>query len=464
VRETTARRLASATFAAVVALWLTALLLEWLTRDVGHQGSSVGDPDVDFLLTLLTGSILLLFPVSGLLIARRRPDNPIGWLLLAIGVGWAVLAGAVAWADYGLKLHPGSVPGADVGAALGGVLWAPPLGLAGIFLLLLFPDGHLPGRRWRWVAGIAAAAIVVITVAFALTPGAVDPSQFPGVENPLGVDAVEPVLNVLQLAAVALPLCMAAAAASLVVRFRRAGQTERLQIKWLAAAASVTALLFLLDFALSAIFAPASSDGEPAWLIIMDNVALYSVGLTPVAITVAVLRHRLYEIDVLIRRTLVYAALTVSLVALYLSAVAVLGALLRAITGSSGTVAVTLSTLAVAGAFHPVRSAIQRLVDRRFNRAGYDAQAAVDGFTDRLRGSIDLDALCNELQAVVTGTVEPTHASVWLRSSEPGGERLPATDLGQGARAAQGRLGGGEQRRDVGRIAERRQRLGELDL
>ena len=243
---TTARRLAWAVFAVVLLLWLTALVLEWLTRGVTH-GTTVGNPDVDFLLTLVTGVMLLLFPLCGLLIATRRPDNAIGWLLLAIGVGWSALAGAVAWADYGIKLHPDSVPGANVGAALGGALWAPPLGMSAVFLLLLFPDGHLPGRRWRWVAYAAGATVVAITLAIVVTPGTVDPTEFPGVENPMGVEALEPIIDVVVYAIILLPLCMVAAAASLVVRFRRSDATERLQIKWLATAAGLAAALFLVD-------------------------------------------------------------------------------------------------------------------------------------------------------------------------------------------------------------------------
>ena len=148
------------------------------------RASTTGDPDVDFLLTMVSGVMLLLFPLAGLLIATCRPDNVIGWLLLAIGIGWSLLAGAVAWADYGLKLHPGSLPGADAGAALGGALWAPPLGMAAVFLLLLFPDGRLPSRRWRWVAVTGGVAIAAITLAIVLSPGKVEPGQFPGVENP----------------------------------------------------------------------------------------------------------------------------------------------------------------------------------------------------------------------------------------------------------------------------------------
>ena len=277
------------------------------------------------------------------------------------------------------------------------------------------------------------------------------------------MDALQPVLNILQYAVILLAVCMVAAAVSLVIRFHHAGATERLQIKWLATAAALTAVLFLVDLVLSVALVSSSVSDEPTWLVALDNVAVFSVGLIPIAIAVAVLRHRLYEIDVIIRRTLVYAALTLSLVGLYLCTVAVSGALLRTLTGSSGTLAVTLSTLAVAGAFQPVRRAIQLTVDKRFNRAATTPRPAIDGFSEQLRDSIDLDALCGELRAVVAGTVEPAHTSVWLRSGEPGGKRFPARQLGQRPGAAQRRLGRGQQAGDLGRHALRGQRLRQLD-
>ena len=155
----------------------------------------------------------------------------------------------------------------------------------------------------------------------------------------------------------------------------------------------------------------------------MQDVWFVCLGLIPIAIGIAVLRYRLFEIDVIIRRTLIYATLVAALAVLYLGGAALIGSALRGLTGSSGTLAVTVSTLAVAAAFQPLRRVIQRSVDRRFYRAGYDAQAAVDGFSERLREQIDLDALCEELRSVVTGTVQPAHATVWLRGDA--GDRPP---------------------------------------
>ena len=189
---------------------------------------------------------------------------------------------------------------------------------------------------------------------------------------------------------------------------------ERLQIKWLAAAGGLSGVLYAGALVLSALFGP---DGgpDPSWLSVLMDVWFVSLALIPVSIGVAILRYKLFEIDVIIRRTLIYAALVIVLAVMYLGGVALIGSLLRGLAGSSGTLAVTISTLAVAAAFQPLRGIIQRAVDRRFYRAGYDAQAAVNGFSERLREQIDLDALCEELRSVVGGTVQPAHASVWLR-------------------------------------------------
>ncbi len=416
IPDRTARRLAWLTFTAVVGVALIAGVLAWMTRDT--VGS--GDPDNDALAAVflvVTGLTLLLFPLAGLAITLRRPHNTVGWLLLAIGMGWGLLAGVSGYADYGLELHPGSLPAADVAAALAGAVWAVPIGLTGIFLMLLYPNGRLPGRRWRWLAYTGGFAIVATVVVAVTTPGSMADNGYRS-DNPLGVSALAGVDAAAQVVILLLPLSMLAAAVSLVVRFRRSRAIERQQIKWLAGTAALSASLFLSDFIVSSIVKP-SGPGEPAWMQVYDNVSLASLGLIPVAIALAVSRYRLYEIDVIIRRTLIYACLVIALAAIYLASVAVLGTGLRRLTGASGTVAVTLSTLAVAAAFQPLRRAIQRAVDRRFYRVGYDAQAAVNEFSQQLREQIDLDALRDELESVVARTVQPAHSSLWLRSDRP---------------------------------------------
>ncbi len=243
-----------------------------------------------------------------------------------------------------------------------------------------------------------------------------DDTGYPHHQNPFGIQALDPAFGVIRYAVLLIPLSTIAAVISLVIRFRRADPVERLQIKWLAAAGGLAGLLYAATLILAALLVPRGRP-DPAWLLNLQAVWFASLALIPVSIGAAVLRYRLFEIDVIIRRTLIYAGLVATLAVIYLGGVGLIGALLRGLTGSSGTLAVTISTLAVAAAFQPLRRIIQRAVDRRFYRSGYDAQAAVDGFSERLREQIDLDALCEEVRSVVNGTVQPTHASIWLRAT-----------------------------------------------
>jgi hypothetical protein len=409
-----ARRAAWTVFVLSVALWLATLFLQWEARAVSTF-SGGGSGTTNFIGAVAAALVLLVFSVTGLLIATRRPDNVIGRLLLATGIGWALLAFAMSYADYGLRLHPGSLVRADAAAGISLAIWVVPIGLIAAFLMLLFPDGHLPGRRWRWVAYIGTFTVVACFLTDILKPGTMEAQGYPNARNPFGIEALRPVVEHSEFIVILIPVCMLASAVSLVVRFRRADIAGRQQIKWLAAAAAIAGTLYLGDLAISAAVGSTPSM-EPGWLTVIDSIMILGICLIPAAIGVAVLRYRLYEIDTIIRRTLGYALLVATLAAVYLCGVVVIGTALRSLTGSSGTVAVTLSTLAVAVVFQPLRGGIQRTVDRRFYRPAYDAQAAVDAFSDRLREQLDLDALCGELRSVVSGTVHPAHASLWLRS------------------------------------------------
>ncbi|HSD03601.1 MAG TPA: hypothetical protein VLB81_14580 [Gaiellales bacterium] len=411
------RRLAWAVFAVTALLWVVAIVMAWLTRDLS-SANGLGSGSADALVTAAIAAVLMMFPVAGIVIARRQPLNPIGWILLAIGAGWAFLAAATGYADYGIRLHPGSLPAADVAAVLTLVVWAPPVALTGTFALLVFPDGCLPGPRWRWVAWVAAASMAACTAAGLLDPGVLDGSPYAGTQNPMGVEALLPIVAVLDYAVLVLALTMVASAASLVVRFRRAGQVEREQVKWLAAAASVSAGIYFADLCIS--LAAGASGPEPAWRQLIDTAFVLSVGLIPIAIGVAVLRYRLYEIDVIIRRTLVYAALVSVLALLYLAGVFGIQAAVRSVSGQSGTLAVTVSTLLVAAAFQPLRIRIQRAVDHRFYRGRYDAARTLESFSGRLREQVDIEAVSGEVVGVVRQTLQPAHVSLWLRSPEAG--------------------------------------------
>jgi hypothetical protein len=209
-----------------------------------------------------------------------------------------------------------------------------------------------------------------------------------------------------------------ASAASLVVRFRRAGLVEREQVKWLAAAAGVSAWIYLGDLVVSVV--AAGSGPEPVWRVVLDDTFVVSLGLIPIAIGIAVLRYRLYDIDVIIRRTLVYAALVGCLAVVYLVGVFAIQAAVRSVSGQSGTLAVTVSTLLVAAAFQPLRTRIQRAVDHRFYRRRYDAARTLESFSGRLREQVEIETVSGEVLDVVRQTLQPVHVSLWLREPEAG--------------------------------------------
>ena len=361
--------------------------------------------------------VVLMFPLVGLLVVRRHPRNTVGWLLLGVGLVWCVGGATDNYARYGLIVNPGSLPGSAAAAALNGAIWAPALGLMGTFLILLYPDGHLPSPRWRPLAWLSGATVIALTVTMWLTPGELELAPVPGLTNPLGWEAARSVLRVLMTVLLPLlPLCIAACAGALVYRFRRSRGVERLQLKWLAAAGAVVALLFLMAILLSLLL-PAdvkSSDGVRPWLSVVDAASFLSFVLLPVAIGIAILRYRLYDIDVVIKRALVYGSLTALLGAVYLSLVLLLQLLINPMAQESD-LALAGSTLAVAGLFRPARARIQGIVDRRFYRSRYDAARTIDAFASRLRHEVDLDAVGGGLQTAVRDTMQPAHVSLWLR-------------------------------------------------
>ncbi len=360
--------------------------------------------------------VVLSFPLVGLLVLRRQPHNTIGWLLHGVGLVWGLGALVDGYASYGLIVAPGSVPGPDVAAAVVEGIWVPGIGVMGTFLILLFPDGHLPSPRWRYVAWLSAVTIVIGTVAVDLLPGQMEESPVPTLANPLGWEAGQPVLNILLgISLLLLPLCIVACAVALVRRSRRSRGIERLQLKWLATAAALVAAVYLVAMASVIVTEAAAAPSQtPGWLSTLEAVATLSFILLPVAIGVAILRYRLYDVDTVINRSLVYGSLTASLAGVYLGSVLLLQLLLRPVTDQS-ELAVAGSTLAVAALFGPVRVRIQSTVDRRFYRSRYDAARTVDAFAARLRHEVDLEAVEANLRAAVNKTVQPAHVSLWLR-------------------------------------------------
>jgi hypothetical protein len=342
------------------------------------------------------------FTAVGGIVALRRPANPIGWLLLGAGFVSALGAFGLEYGVYAIVGRPTSLPGGVFGAWLGSWTWV--LFIAGILplLLLLFPDGRLLSSRWRSVGWLASLALVTTAAFMALNPGPLQLAQYANNPfTPLPTSLVTPLAAIG--VAVMFPV-MGAACWSLVVRFRRSIGIEREQIKWLAFSAVPLAVAGLASAVLP------DKLGQVLFVFLLLSV--------PLAIGIAVTRYRLYDIDVLIRRTLIYAALSAALLATYVGGVALLQSILSPLISGSG-VAVAISTLAVVALFQPLRMRIRSAVDRRFYRAKYDAEQTLDTFAGRLRDEVELDSVRAELLAAVREALQPSHASLWLRKVVP---------------------------------------------
>jgi len=296
-------------------------------------------------------------------------------------------------------------------------MWIPPVGLLGIYLILLFPDGKLPSRRWRPLAWLSGAVMVLASVVLTISPGPLP--GHPGVRNPFGLEGHPVLAQALPGVVALLPVCILASAVSLIFRYRHSSGEVRQQIKWVAFAASLVGLLYLSTLVSGLLFALEATSGSggdtPLLIAILQDAVLLSYAGVPVAIGFAVLRYRLYDIDILINRTLVYAPLTAMLVLVYLGGVVSLQYALRALTGQESQLAIVASTLAIAALFNPLRRRVQAFVDRRFYRRKYDAAKTLEYFSAKLRDETDLDALSAELEGVVRETMQPAHVSLWLR-------------------------------------------------
>jgi hypothetical protein len=303
-------------------------------------------------------------------------------------------------------------------AALSQWLWVPPVGLLSIYLILLFPDGRLPSRRWRPLAWFSGVVMVLVSLALALAPGPLP--DLGGVRNPFGLEGYPWIAHATNVIPALLPLCTLASALSLVLRYRRCGSEEREQIKWIAFAGSFVGLMSLITVVSALIFAAEFADStgtQPLWLVVLQDVELLSFAGIPVGVGIAVLRYRLYDIDLIINRTLVYGSLTATLVALYFGGIVVLQRFFVLLAGKQSTLAIVASTLLIAALFTPLRRRIQSYIDRRFYRRKYDARKTLDAFSIKLRDETDLEALSDDLVAVVRETMQPAHVSLWLRRS-----------------------------------------------
>jgi hypothetical protein len=350
------------------------------------------------------------FSLVGAVVGSRRPENPIGWLFCAIGVFAAIVLLSSEYAAYALLAQPDFLPGGLAMVWIRAWVWVPYVGLF-VLLFLVFPDGWPQSRALRWFASLVLFVIAYGTPLAAFSPGPID-AIGGAVDNPLGMEAlrgvgtnsaVGPVESVLYVLGIV-------AAASLFGRMRRATGVERQQIKWFTYATVVLVGGAVLDFTVS------EATGVK-WLGEI-GFALTMVGLAglPMAMGIAVLRYRLYNIDRIINRTLVYGSLTAMLVALYFGGIVVLQRGFVLLTGEKSTLAVVASTLLIAALFTPLRRAIQSFIDRRFYRSKYDARETLEAFSAQLRNETDLNALSEDLVGVVRETMQPAHISLWLGS------------------------------------------------
>ncbi len=385
-----------------LSLALTALSLLLLSLNLSHPGVHI----FDFWLenTLAAAG----FSTVGAVIVSRRPNNIIGWLFNAAGLLLGLNHYSSEFAIYTLLAQPGSVPGGEVAVWLAHWLFVPSAALV-VFLFLLFPTGRLPSRRWRWFAGLTVVAATLGAVSMALSSGMTALGPVP---NPLGIEGVRDIDRIVEPFFFVLLLL---AAGSMFVRLRGATEVERQQIKWFAYAAAVGVSGNIIGHSLFAAT-------EASWLrwagVIPGMVGVLGM---PVAMGIAILRYHLYEIDLIINRTLVYGSLTAILAALYFGGIVLLQRVFVVLTGEKSTLAVVASTLVIAALFNPLRSRIQCFIDRRFYRRKYDARKTLEAFSVRLRDETDLQTLNNDLVGVVNETMAPTHVSFWLRPGTASG-------------------------------------------
>src|SRR5215211_314781 len=386
-----------------VSLMLTALGLLFLVTSRFHAGAPVFD------YWLVNTVIAVSFPTVGAVIAPRLPPrNTIGWIFCTIGLVAGLRLFFAEYAIVTLLAEPGSLlgklPGGEAAAWVSSWVWVPHIGLF-LFLALLFPNGRPPTPGWQLFGWVVGVVVVVGTVAVAYWPETA--RGFDPVNHPLGIELTTDTINPVETIVYALGLM---AATSLLVRLRHSKGVEHQQVKWFAYAVAVLATSATLAYVV-----PGSTGvGWLGWVSLV--LVIVSVMGLPVAVGIAILRYHLYNIDVLINRTLVYVTLTAMLAAVYFGGVATTEDIFRVLTGQERQpqLAVVVSTLVIAALFTPLRRGIQSFIDRRFYRRKYDARKTLEAFSSKLREETDIDALRGDLIEVVDETMQPAHVSLWL--------------------------------------------------
>jgi hypothetical protein len=391
-----AARLAWSLWALCLALTALSLLLSAL--NLSHPGTHVYD-------YWLTNTTVVIDVTVGALVASRRPENPVGWLVCLYSLAISMSYFSSEYAIYALLAQPHSLPAGEVLAWITSWILSVTVGVQ-VFSLLLFPTGRLPSWRWRWVAWLTVAVTLIGMISSAFSSGPLD--GLGPIRNPLGMEGFSGVYDVVR--SIMFPLLFLAVASSLFARLHRAVGVERQQLKWLAYAAATLPVGIIL------IIIPGAIDTPPwfEWAGVAFFVAA-GAGI-PISMGIAILRYRLYDIDVVINRTLVYGSLTAMLALVYFGGVTATQAIFETLTGQEqqSQLAIVASTLVIAALFNPLRRRIQGFIDRRFYRRKYDAAKILEAFSAKLRDETDLDALNDELVGVVRETMQPAHVSVWL--------------------------------------------------
>ena len=352
---------------------------------------------------LETSMVTVGYSTVGATVASRLPDSPIGWLFCAIGLSFGVSHFSAEYAAYDLLAPSRSLPAGQAFAWLTSWVWVFGLGLI-VFLDLLFPNGRLPSARWRWFARFTAIALLPAAILGALSPGLILSSTL---QNPIGIEGLP---NVSRAIEAFMYLLVMFGASSMLARLRHAGRIERQQIKWFAYATAVAISGVILK---NTVY-PVVNVTWVWWIgLVLTTVGVVS---SPIAMGIAIFRYRLYQIDLIINRTLVYGSLTAVLAGVYLGGVVLLQYAFRALIGEESQLAVVASTLIIAALFIPLRRRIQGFIDRRFYRRKYDARKTLESFSAKLRNQTDLEALSEDLVGVVGETMQPAHVSLWLRS------------------------------------------------
>ncbi|MGZ5349398.1 MAG: ATP-binding protein [Actinomycetota bacterium] len=413
--ERTMRILAWAIFLAACVGVVQQGWFEWQLRGIAHGEAWEGDSSL--VQSVLFVALILSFILTGLLITLRRSRNPLGWLLLTIGAIFAL--GLTSYGRYSILVH--ALPLGRLALAFDQWTWIPAVGLLGTYTLFLFPDGHLPSPRWRWLAWLTTATLVVSSVAILMSPDPIRVSSRISIDNPFAIASLSPVARALQFTFLLIPICIIASAASLVVRYRRSRGVERQQIKWLAFAAGAVASLYLFVMFASLPYA-SSTATQPPWLDILQVYTVYTFALIPISIGFAVLRYRLWDIDLVISKTVVAGLLVAFITVVYVGLVVGLGALVGNPRDPTLSIA---ATAVVALLFGPVRERVRRFANRLVYGKRATPYEVMAGFAHRVSGSVSIEDVLPEMAEVAARGVGARAARV--RVALPGGAERSRT-------------------------------------